>query len=134
MAVIPTPSEAKPLPDYVAGTFDGNSLLYQSRLGVGAKVSGDDVANYTATTKAYAALDNKTIPQAIAAAGTSTKLTETLEAGETTLTFTDASITATSLIDVYAPVWYEDAVQSAGEVELTFPELDEDIEVTIKIS
>jgi hypothetical protein len=134
MAVIPTPSEAKQIPDFPVGIFDGNSLMYQSRNGAGGKVSGDDVADYVAVNKTYTGLGNKTIPQAIAAAGTSKKKTLTLEAGETTLTFTDAAIFADSLIDVYAPVWYEQSSQTVGEVTLTFPEQDVDIDVSIKIS
>lgn len=58
----------------------------------------------------------------------------TLNAGSTTLTFTDSAITTSSLIDVYAPVWYSDAVQSAGSVVITFPVQTSDITVSIKVS
>lgn len=59
---------------------------------------------------------------------------QTLTAGQTTVTFTDSSITANSLIDIYAPVWYSDVVQSAGSVVITFPVQTSDITVSIKVS
>lgn len=58
---------------------------------------------------------------------------QTLSAGSTTLTFSDSSITADSLIDVYSPVWYSNAVQSAGSVVFTFPVQSADISVQIKV-
>ena len=61
-------------------------------------------------------------------------LSSTLTAGQTTITFTDSAITANSLIDVYAPVWYSDLVQSAGSVVLTFPVQTSDISISIRVS
>ena len=61
-------------------------------------------------------------------------LSSTLTAGQTTVTFTDSAITANSLIDVYSPVWYISAVQSAGSVVITFPVQTSDITVSIKVS
>jgi len=58
---------------------------------------------------------------------------QTLSAGSTTITFTDSSITTSSLIDVYAPVWYSDAVQSNGSVVLTFPAQSSDMSVSIEV-
>lgn len=63
-----------------------------------------------------------------------TVLSSTLTAGQTTVTFTDSAITANSLIDVYAPVWYSDVVQSAGSVVITFPVQTSNISVEIKVS
>ena len=63
----------------------------------------------------------------------STTLTQTLTAGQTTVTFTDASILATSLISVYADVWYSNSVQSEGSVVLTFPVQASDMVVKIKV-
>lgn len=100
MAIVPTPENAKPIPDFDAGTFDGLSLLFQSRNGDPAKVSGDDVAAYVAVNKVYTGLNNKTIPQAIAAAG-GVEVIGTLTAGATSLTLSDASITTNSTIDIY---------------------------------
>lgn len=62
-----------------------------------------------------------------------TKITQTLTAGQTTLTFTNPAIQTTSFIGVYSPVWYESAVQSAGSVVLTFPEQASDIVVGILV-
>ena len=59
---------------------------------------------------------------------------QTLTAGSTTITFTDSSITANSLIDVYAPVWYSDLVQSSGSAVITFPVQASNISVQIKVS
>ena len=63
----------------------------------------------------------------------STVLTQTLSAGSTTLTFTDSAITTSSLIDVYADVWYSNSVQSAGSVVLTFPAQASDMVVKIRV-
>lgn len=61
------------------------------------------------------------------------KIPLTLTAGQSTLTFTDASILADSLIDVHAPIWYISNVQTAGSVVLTFPVQAVDMSVTIDI-
>ena len=61
-------------------------------------------------------------------------LSSTLTAGQTTVTFTDSAITANSLIDVYSPVWYISAVQSAGSVVITFPVQTSDISISIRVS
>lgn len=61
-------------------------------------------------------------------------ISDTLTAGSTQITFSNAAITADSLIDVYAPVWYSDVVQSAGSVVITFPVQTSDITVSIKVS
>lgn len=63
----------------------------------------------------------------------STILTQTLSAGQTTVTFTDASITTTSLISVYADVWYSSYSQSAGSFALIFPAQSADMAVTIEV-
>jgi len=53
MATIPTPEQGKPILDFSAGTFDGNSYLFQSRNGATEHVSGDDVADYVNTSRIY---------------------------------------------------------------------------------
>lgn len=132
MAVIPTPSEAKQIPDFPAGTFDGNSLLYQSRNGAGGKVSGDDVANYVAVNKVYAGLGGKTIPQAIdAKAPAFIHLSDILEAGDTTITFTNEAIKETSEdIQIFTnpPTAYIMTL-SNGEAELTFDAQTNDVRI-----
>ena len=62
------------------------------------------------------------------------KLTATLTAGNTSITFSDASITASSLIDVYAPIWYSNIAISTGSAVITFPTQASDITVVIKVS
>lgn len=61
-------------------------------------------------------------------------LTGTLHANETTITFTDSTITADSIIDIYCDVWYSNAVQSSGSLVLTFPVQTEDKVVKVRVS
>ena len=63
MAIVPTPETGKQITDYTAGTFDGNSLIYQSRNGQGYKISGDDIGTYTVGQQVHSGLGNKTIKQ-----------------------------------------------------------------------
>lgn len=60
----------------------------------------------------------------------------TLTAGNTSLVLTNSAIVATSLINVYAPVWYSNMVIDGNNhtCTLTFPAQSSDIDVTIKIS
>lgn len=78
---------------------------------------------------------NKTIIGAINEI-TPVKLEDTLEAGETTITFSDPSIDSDSFIDVYAPVWYSSIVADDvnHEVTITFPVQASDITVKVRIS
>lgn len=136
MAIVPTPASAKPIPDFDAGTFDGSSLLFQSRNGDPAKVSGDDVAAYVAVNKVYTGLSNKTIPQAIAAAA-GVEVTGTLTAGATSLTLSDASITSSSTLEVFTDIfgaWLENMVVSTGSVVLTFESQSADMSVKVRVS
>lgn len=57
MATIPTPEQGKPVLDFSAGTFDGNSNLFQSRNGATEHVNGDDVADYVNTSRIYNGLE-----------------------------------------------------------------------------
>ena len=59
MATIPTPEQGKPILDFSAGTFDGNSNLIQSRNGVMEHVNGDDVADYVNTSRIYNGLETE---------------------------------------------------------------------------
>jgi len=67
MATIPTPEQGKPILDFSAGTFDGNSNLIQSRNGATEHVNGDDVADYVNSSRIYNGLDTtaKTTVRAI---------------------------------------------------------------------
>lgn len=60
-------------------------------------------------------------------------ISDILTAGSTTLTFSNSAITADSLIDVYADVWYSNSIQSAGSVVLTFPVQASDMVVKIRV-
>ena len=60
-------------------------------------------------------------------------ISQTLTAGQTSITFSNSAITANSLIDVYADVWYSDSVQNDGSVVLTFPVQSSDMVVKIKV-
>lgn len=60
-------------------------------------------------------------------------ISDILTAGSTTLTFSNSAITADSLIDVYADVWYSNSIQSEGSVVLTFPVQASDMVVKIRV-
>ena len=60
-------------------------------------------------------------------------ISDTLTAGSTQITFSNSAITANSLIDVYADVWYSNSVQNDGSVVLTFPVQSSDMVVKIKV-
>ena len=92
-------------------------------------IDNKDALKFVNGTKINVAYDitNKTV----AFNTTDFELTSILTAGQTTLTFTDARILATSKVNVYAPIWYISNTQSAGSVVLTFPTLASDISVTI---
>lgn len=132
MATVQTPEQGKPITDFIAGIFDGLSLLFQSRNGAPGKVSGDDVADYVAVRKIYSGLGGKTIPQAIGK-----QISGTLTAGSTTITLSDASITSSSWAKPFASVWgvmCTNMVISAGSVELTFSEAQtSDITVGVEV-
>lgn len=69
--------------------------------------------------------------------GAWTDLTDTLEAGETTLTFEDASITTNSTIDFYTDVFGvnpTNVVVSTGSVTLTFEARVSDLGVKVRVS
>ena len=131
MAVIPTPENAKPIADFETVAFDGNSLLFHSNNGHSGKADADTVANYVAVNKTYSGLNNKTIPQAIGK-----QISGTLTAGSTTITLSDASITADSWVKPYASVWgvmCTNMVVSTGSVTLTFEAQASDITVGVEV-
>ena len=66
-------------------------------------------------------------------AGGGLVISQTLTAGQTSITFTNAAILATSFISVASEVWYTANVQTTGSVTLTFPEQASDMLVQIKI-
>lgn len=155
MAAIITPDQAKPIPDYSPGSFNGDSLLFQVNNGNDTRVDGDQVANYVATQKIYSQLDGKTIPQAFQGVDqdiesversvsdleqavediTLTKDSGALTAGTTTLRIQNAAIHTTSDILVFPHpfIKVEDMVQTEGEVEITFQAQANNVTVNIWI-
>ena len=61
-------------------------------------------------------------------------ISQTLTAGQTSITFSNAAITATSFISVASEAWYEASTQTTGSVTLTFPEQASDMLVQIMVA
>ena len=61
-------------------------------------------------------------------------ISQTLTAGQTSITFSNAAITATSFISVASEAWYESVSQSAGSVTITFPAQSTDMLVQIMVA
>ena len=129
-----------------ATALDANALLY-----VGDPDAGSDTGYYskkiTASNAGTSLLSTLNFPllfpntTAKNAAGAiaevaGVKLTGTLLAGATSITLSDASITATSLIDVYndAGIGWESITSATGSVTITFEAqlADMAVEVIVK--
>lgn len=99
---------------------------------LGAKIAeGLTFSNLTA--------QNKTLVGAIneASSGSYTEVSGTLTAGSTSLTLSDASITATSTIDIYTDVFGvqpTNAVVTIGQIVLTFLAQNSDLSVKVRVS
>ena len=61
-------------------------------------------------------------------------ISQTLTAGQTSITFNHASITATSFISVASEAWYTASTQTTGSVTLTFPAQSTDMLVQIMVA
>ena len=61
-------------------------------------------------------------------------ISQTLTAGQTSITFSNAAILATSFISVASEAWYESVSQTTGSVTLTFPEQSTDMLVQIMVA
>lgn len=61
-------------------------------------------------------------------------ISDELDAGETSITFTDDRITAESFISVGSEAWYTDSTQTTGSVTLTFPAQSTDMLVQIMVA
>ena len=61
-------------------------------------------------------------------------ISQTLTAGQTSITFTNAAILATSFISVASEAWYTASTQTTGSVTLTFPEQASDMLVQIMVA
>ena len=66
-------------------------------------------------------------------AGGGLVISQTLTAGQTSITFNNASITATSFISVASEAWYTASTQTTGSVTLTFPAQSTDMLVQIMV-
>lgn len=66
-------------------------------------------------------------------AGGGLVISDTLTAGSTTITFTNAKIKDNSVIDVYSNAWYSNIAQTNGSVVLTFPVQSADMVVKIRV-
>lgn len=67
-------------------------------------------------------------------AGGGLVISQTLTAGQTSITFSNAAILATSFISVASEAWYESVSQSAGSVVITFPAQASDMVVQIMVA
>ena len=61
-------------------------------------------------------------------------ISQTLTAGQTSITFSNAAILATSFISVASEAWYESVSQSDGSVTITFPAQSTDMLVQIMVA
>ena len=61
-------------------------------------------------------------------------ISQTLTAGQTSITFSNAAILATSFISVASEAWYESVSQTDGSVTITFPAQASDMLVQIMVA
>ena len=61
-------------------------------------------------------------------------ISQTLAAGQTSITFSNAAILATSFISVASEAWYESVSQTTGSATLTFPAQSTDMLVQIMVA
>lgn len=118
----------------ISGTPQGGSVLKYNAL-EGKWTPGDDAGNVQSdwdetnpSSGAYI-LHKPTIPAA------STILTGTLTAGQTSISFTDTSITSNALISIYtsADEWYISRSISGTTLTIIFDEQASDMTVTVEV-
>jgi hypothetical protein len=129
--------------DLDAGSVNQHSWFEQADTenGKSEKVSADDISDYVGVRANYSSLDTKAkglvgaVNEVNAKAGKI--ISDTLTAGRTTITLSDASITTDSWVKPYASVWgvmCTNMVVSAGSVALTFSEAQaSDITVGVEV-
>jgi hypothetical protein len=131
----------KKISAFTAGTVDQSSYFLQANNGASSKVSAEDIGDFTNTSQTYSAL-NTTAKSVVGAvnevnAKAGKIISDTLTAGSTTITLSDASITTDSWVKPYASVWgvmCTNMVVSAGSVALTFSEAQaSDITVGVEV-
>jgi hypothetical protein len=125
----------KKISAFTAGTVDQSSYFLQARNGESSKVSAEDIGDFTNTSQTYSGLDRTTAKSVVGAINevAGKKLPATLTAGSTSLTFTDSSIKADSLISVYTEggLLYNSITTAVGSVVLTFDEQATDVAVVV---
>jgi len=124
----------KKISAFTAGTVDQSSYFLQARNGASEKVPAEAIGDFTNTSQTYSGL-NTTVKTPVGAINevAGKKLPATLTAGSTSLTFTDSSITADSLISVYTEggLLYNSITTTVGSVVLTFDEQATDVAVVL---
>ena len=125
-------------------TIPTGSLLFvsvedqQSTSGYASKkITSENVGNQLLTAYNYNAL-NTTAKNPIGAINElkGKELTSTLTAGQTTVTFSDAAILTTSTVDIYTDVFGvnpEDVAVTTGQIVLTFPEQENNLNIKVVI-
>ena len=125
----------KKISAFTAGTVDQSSYFLQAKNGASSKVSAEDIGDFTNTLQTYSGLDRTTAKSVVGAINevAGKKLSATLTAGSTSLTFTDSAITANSLISVYTEggLLYNSITTAVGSVVLTFDEQATDVAVVL---
>lgn len=101
------------------------------------KITSENVGNQLLTAYNYNAL-NTTAKNPIGAINElkGKELTSTLTAGQTTVTISDAAILTTSTVDIYTDIFGvnpEDVTVTTGQIVLTFPEQENNLNVKVVI-
>ena len=124
----------KKISAFTAGTVDQSSYFLQANNGASSKVSAEDIGDFVNTSQTYSGL-NTTAKSVVGAINevAGKELSATLTAGSTSLTFTDSSILADSLIFVFAEggLLYNSISTAVGSVVLTFDEQATDVAVVL---
>jgi len=125
----------KKISAFASGTVDQSSYFLQANNGASSKVSAEDIGDFVNTSQTYSGLDRTTAKSVVGAINevAGKKLSATLTAGSTSLTFTDSAITADSLISIYTEggLLYNSITTAVGSVVLTFDEQATDVAVAI---
>lgn len=143
----------KPISQLITAEQTGASDLYELAIPnamtetgyISRKISASELANLIVSRLQYQGLntDAKTILGAInevlQSAGGGVVLIDTLEAGETTLVFTDASITTGSTVDWYVDEAFYGVAPTgiktiSGQTTLTFEAQENDMPVKVVIT
>lgn len=133
----------KRITDLDAGSVNQHSWFEQADTenDKSEKVSADDISDYVGVRANYSSLETTAKGLVGAVNEVNEKagkiISDTLHAGSTTITLSDASITTDSWVKPYASVWgvmCTDMVVSAGSVALTFSEAQAfDITVGVEV-